>query len=204
MDDQTGKRAYRKQKRAEQEEETRRRITEAVVELHRTVGPANTKVTEVAELAGVSRMTVYNHFPAEADLIEACSTHWASQNPFPDPERWAAEADPRARLLGALKELYAWYRDTEDMMGKILRDAPLVPALNEIMGKRWRPYVDWMVRVLATGWAADPDGTGRLHAALRLTVDFHTWKLLDRSGLDDEEAADLMARMVGCGNGWAT
>ena len=77
-------RPYRKVARAKREEETRRRITEAVVELHGTLGPANTKITEVAKLAGVSRMTVYNHFPTEVALFVACSTHWASLNPFPD------------------------------------------------------------------------------------------------------------------------
>jgi AcrR family transcriptional regulator len=209
MKEKQQKRTYRKRKRANQEEETRRRITEAVVELHRTVGPANTKVTEVAELAGVSRMTVYNHFPDEADLIEACSSHWASENPFPDPGGWAEEEAPPARLRKGLNELYAWYRTTEDMMGKVLRDAPLVPALGEIMGQRWWPYVEWMVATFAEGWEFDTHrgdelkpiagGGEALQAALRLAVDFQTWKTLDRSGLSDEKAAELMAGMVECG-----
>ena len=41
------RRPYRKRKRAEQEEETRERITEAAVELHRTKGPANTGIADV-------------------------------------------------------------------------------------------------------------------------------------------------------------
>jgi AcrR family transcriptional regulator len=198
MNNDVTKRVYRKQKRAQQEEETRRRITEAVMELHRTVGPANTKVTEVAELAGVSRMTVYNHFPAEADLIEACSTHWASQNPFPNPDVWAQESDPRHRLLGALTELYAWYRKTEDMMGKVLRDAPLVPALGELMGERWWPHVDRMVTALSRGLEHPEGSPEMLVAALRLAVDFQTWRLLSLSGLDTPEAAMLMAGMIAC------
>ena len=40
-------RPYRKTKRARSEEQTRLRITEAAVELHGTVGPAQTTVTEV-------------------------------------------------------------------------------------------------------------------------------------------------------------
>ena len=85
------KRPYRKGRRAEAEEDTRRRITEAAVALHGSIGPANTKLRDVAELAGVSRMTVYNHFPTETDLFVACSTHWASV--------WRADSrSPRAKL----------------------------------------------------------------------------------------------------------
>lgn len=217
-------RRYRKRKRARQEEETRKRITEAVMELHRTVGPALTKVTEVAERAGVSRMTVYNHFPTEGDLIEACSSHWAARNPFPDPAAWAAVEDPHERLHAALSELYGWYGRTEDMMGNVLRDISIVEPLREIMDERWSPYMDAVVDVLAEGWdgpGASPDNgstdrSGRisdggdvgprttglgapkaeLRAALRVVVDFRTWRLLVEALGGDAEAADVAARMV--------
>lgn len=198
-------RRYRKRERARQEEQTRRRITEAAMELHRTVGPARTKVTEVAERAGVSRMTVYNHFPTEGDLIEACSSHWAAQNPFPDTEEWAAVEDPHERLHAALAELYGWYRDTEDMMGNVLRDASMVEPLREIMDERWGPFMDAVVDVLAEGWGAGDHapshGDARpreteLRAALRVTVDFRTWRLLADTLGDDADAAHVAARMV--------
>lgn len=188
-------RPYRKEKRALQEEETRRRITEAVVELHRTVGPANTTVTDVADLAGVSRMTVYNHFPAESDLIEACSTHWVAQNPFPDPTAWQAIGDPFLRLERALGELYRFYRRTEDMMGRVLRDAPLVSPLGEVMEERWWPYLGLIVQVLGQGWS-DEAATEELEALLSLAVDFHTWKILTTSGLTDARAVECAASMV--------
>ena len=57
------KRKYELKQRAAQQEETRRRITEATVELHRTVGPAATQISEIARRAGVQRVTVYSHFP---------------------------------------------------------------------------------------------------------------------------------------------
>jgi AcrR family transcriptional regulator len=190
------KRPYRKKVRARQEAETRRRITEAVMELHRTVGPAHTTVTEVAERAGVSRMTVYNHFPTDADLIEACSTHWSSLNPLPEPGRWRDVSDPDRRLATALPELYRWYRDTEDMMGKVLRDAPLVSALGELMEERWWALVDTMVDTLAAGRGLRGRRRERVRAALRVALDFSTWRTLTRSGLSDEAAARLAAGFV--------
>lgn len=197
MPSSTARRPYRKRRRAEQEEATRRRIVESVVELHRTVGPARTTVTEVAARAGVSRVTVYHHFPTDAALIEACSTHWAAQNPFPGPAAWAAIPDPDRRLAAALAALYAWYRRTEDMMGKVLRDAALVPALGELMEARWESYLDAVVAVLEEGraTAGGQEGAREVRAALRLAVDFSTWRTLTSGGLSDEAAARLAARL---------
>jgi AcrR family transcriptional regulator len=189
-------RPYRKRKRAQREEETRQRITEAAMELHGSVGPANTTVTEVASLAGVSRMTVYNHFPSEVDLFTACSTHWATQNPFPDPTAWLSVPDPSERLASGLAELYAWYRLKQGMLSNILRDTPLVPALAEVMGGLWGGYIDALVDSLATGWPVGSRDTEPLHASLRVAVDFHTWQVLTADGIGDAEAADLAADMV--------
>lgn len=190
------KRPYRKRKRALSEEETRLRITEAAVELHGTVGPAKTTVTELAELAGVSRMTVYNHFPTDADLFMACSSHWASHNPFPDPAVWADVLDPEGRLTQALCELYGWYDLQQGMLENVLRDAYLVPALGELMDGLWGGYMDGVVSVLAQGWPGEPEGNAALHVILRVVIDFHTWRILTASGLSDAEAAELAAGMV--------
>ncbi len=79
------KRRYRKRLRADREVQTRRRITEAAVKLHGTLGPARTTIKGVAAEAGVQRATVYRHFPDLDSLFSACSAHWASLNPPPDP-----------------------------------------------------------------------------------------------------------------------
>jgi AcrR family transcriptional regulator len=194
-------RPYRKRKRAQAEDETRRRITEAAVALHGTVGPANTKLTDLAHLAGVSRATLYNHFPTQADLFMACSSHWAARNPFPDPSAWKAIADPPARLVAGLQELYRWYRPNEGMLANVLRDLALLPALAEVMDHLWGGYLERVVRALARGWVHENIGKDELRALLRLMVDFHTWEALARAGLEDDRAAQLAANMVVCAGG---
>ncbi|HMB94388.1 MAG TPA: TetR/AcrR family transcriptional regulator [Rhodothermales bacterium] len=198
MSDEAKKQRYRKRKRAIQEQKTRQLITKALVELHRTVGPASTTVTEVAERAGVSRMTVYNHFPTSAEQFDACSTHWFAQNPVPDLDAWAAVSDPSERLRLGLTELYSWYCGTQDMMENVLRDAAIVPEVGEILDARWSTYIDRMVDVLGEGWSGEVDSEDR-RAALRLVVDFRTWQVLVDSGLDGIRAAGLAFRMVECG-----
>jgi AcrR family transcriptional regulator len=191
---QHGRRPYRLKKRASQLEETRMRITEALVELHRTVGPAKTTVTEVAEKAGVGRMTVYNHFATDAEMIGACSAHWAALNPAPDPRDWAMVDDPRQRLVSSLHEMYRFYRSNEDMLGNVLRDESLVPALADVMAEAWWPRIDAMVQVLAQGRGLrGARRKTRAHAALRLALDFCTWKTLVGAGLTDFEAAEMAA-----------
>src|SRR5207244_5882784 len=80
-------RSYQLKRRAEHQDQTRQRIIEATIELHQTIGPKATTVSEIAERAQVGRVTVYRHFPDEPTLSRACSGHYLEQHPFPDPAR---------------------------------------------------------------------------------------------------------------------
>src|SRR5919205_1239244 len=178
------KRKYALKKRAEQLAETRRRITETTVDLHRTVGPAATRISEVARRAGVQRVTVYNHFPDDASLFAACSAHWRDLHPAPDPTAWDGN------LPTALRELYAWYRETEPMTANVLRDAQTLPALQAIVDGGLGVYLQAVRELLA-----EPFGAGeRVDAALRAVLDFPFWRAL--APLGDEKAAELAAGFV--------
>jgi AcrR family transcriptional regulator len=176
---------------------TRERITHAAVELHGTIGPAATTMSAVAELAGVTRATLYRHFPNETALFTACSTDWLAANPRPDPAGWAAVADPVRRLAAALAELYAYYRSTEQMRSNLLRDIDVIP-------EKFRPgivgFPPTTIQVLEAGWPV-LEGAHLRHAAIGHAVAFETWRSLAKEALTDEEAADLMVRFVtGIGN----
>lgn len=182
-------------KRAEQVERTRLRITEAAMELHGTIGPARTTITGVAERAGVDRLTVYRHFPDEEALFRACSAHWLSLNPRPDPATWVSIPDPEHRLRTAVRELYAWYRRTHPMVELVRRDAPLVPALDEARRKS-AEYTASALRTLRRGWGARGRRVALLDAALAHALDAGTWLSLSAHGLRDDEAAELMVRLA--------
>src|SRR4051794_32341596 len=70
------RRAYEQRERARSTADTRQRIVEATVALHEEVGPAKTTVAETARRAGVTRLTVYTHFPEDRELFAACSQHF--------------------------------------------------------------------------------------------------------------------------------
>ena len=183
-------------RRAEQEAETRLRITEAAVALHGTMGPAQTSVSAVAERAGVRRSTVYRHFPDEEALFGACSAHWAAANPPPDITAWGRIADPEERLDAALAELYAYYRRTAGMIEKLLRDEAAVPVVAELMGAFWA-LLDAAADTLLAGRGLRGKPRRRARAAIGHALAFATWQdLTGKQGLDDAEAAALMSRLL--------
>jgi AcrR family transcriptional regulator len=191
------KRPYRMQRRAELEEQTRRRITESAVELHEEVGPARTSISAIAERAGVRRSTVYRHFPDEEALFAACSSHWRALNPPPSPETWESIADPADRTRAALTALYAFYTDTEAMYTSLLRDEELVPAVQ----RRLREFYDYL-RSVRDGLVAGRGLRGRrarlVRAALGHALAFPTWQSLTREqGLTNAEAVEVMCGLAG-------
>jgi AcrR family transcriptional regulator len=191
-----GKRKYEKKRRAEAEAQTRLRITESAVELHGTLGPAQTTMSAVAEHAGVRRSTLYRHFPDERALFGACSAHWAAENPPPDITSWAAVEEPDKRLASALAELYAFYRRNEEMLDKLLRDAPTVPVVAELMGGL-RFFLDEATKILMKGRGLRGNAAKRSRAAIGHTLAFRTWQdLTEAQGLDDRQAAELMSALV--------
>ena len=191
----TSPRPYTKTRRAELEQLTRERITEAAVELHGSLGPARTTISAIAQRADVQRATVYRHFPDEESLFAACSAHWRVQNEPPDLAAWAAIRDPATRLAVALSELYAWYARTQRMLELLIRDLPLVPAVQTQF--RLPGYLEAAADVLLVGRPGRGAARRRARAALGHAVAFETWlSLVRQQGLTSPEAIRLMERMT--------
>ncbi len=191
----TSPRPYTKTRRAELEQRTRERITEAAVELHGSLGPARTTISAIAQRADVQRATVYRHFPDEEALFAACSAHWRAQNEPPDLAAWAAIRDPAARLAVALSELYAWYARTHQMLELLIRDLPLVPAVQTQF--RLPGYLAAAADVLLAGRPERGAARRRARAALGHAVSFEAWlSLVRQQGLTSAEAIRLMERMT--------
>lgn len=190
------KRQYTMRRRAELEEETRRRITASAVELHEELGPAQTSISAIADRAGVRRSTVYRHFPDEDALFAACSRHWRAANPPPDPAAWSSIAEVDVRTRTAIRSLYAFYDRTEAMYTSLLRDEPLVAAL----ATRLRDFYGYLRSIqddLAAGRGLRGRRAQHTRAAIGHALAFPTWRSLTREqGLSNEEAAELMVRLV--------
>jgi AcrR family transcriptional regulator len=190
------KRPYRMMRRAELEEQTRRRITESAVALHEERGPAQTSISAIAERAGVRRSTVYRHFPDEDALFAACSSHWRAANPPPDPRSWSSIEDVAERTRTALRTVYAFYATTEAMYVSLLRDEPLVPAVQ----RRLRDFYGYLGSIqddLAAGRGLRGRRAQYVRAAIGHALAFATWRsLTHEQGLGNDDAVELMCRLV--------
>ena len=185
-------RPYTLKRRAERQDETRQRIIKAAIQLHQTIGPTATTISQIAERAGVGRVTVYRHFPDELTLARACSGQYFEHNPAPDPERWRAITDAEERLRRALRETYAYHRATRQMISHVLADARDHPVMAPYH-QHWRQAVD----VLLEPWPLPGRQRKTLRAAIALALSFDTWRVLSQErGLTDAQAAELMLRLA--------
>jgi AcrR family transcriptional regulator len=192
----TQSRKYELKARAESQRETRDRIARAAAELHEEKGVAHTTVAEIARRAGVTRLTVYNHFADLSELLPACSAHYSALHPRPDVGSLLALEDPGERVRAALARLYAWYRETEPMLGKLFSDRASVPELDRFMEQDIDRVQAELADDLAAAFGLRGRRAERTRALIRLALDFWTWRRLSREGLDDEAAADLMAGAI--------
>src|SRR5690349_6213764 len=159
-------RTYTLKRRAEQQADTRRRIVDAAVALHGSVGPASTTLSMVAEKAGVQRHTLYAHFPTERSLLMACSAQSLEESPLPEADGWRAIADRSKRLKTGLSEVYGWFADNAALAACVLRDAESHALTREIAGLRYGPYIEAYRQVLGTGLNA------KQRAMLNLALNF--------------------------------
>ncbi len=192
----TQKRPYELRARAERQRETRQRIVDATVALHEEVGPARTTVAEIARRAGVTRLTVYNHFPEDAQLFAACQGEFMARHPPADLGPALAVEDPRARVRAALLVMYEGYRERAPMASNVLRDRAVLPALDELLARGADVQAAELADALCAGFAARGRRRRRLRATLAVALDFWTWHRLQAEGLGDAEAAELMADLT--------
>ncbi|MCP4386591.1 MAG: TetR/AcrR family transcriptional regulator [Hyphomicrobiales bacterium] len=185
-------RSYQLKRRAERQDQTRQKIVEAAITLHQTKGLVATTMMDVAAQAKVGRATVYRHFPDETALVGACSGQYFERHPLPDPEPWRLIQDAVERLRFGLRETYAYHRETEAMMSRVLadvRDQPLMVPFHA----HWQRAAE----ILAAAWPATGRRKALLHAALALALSFDTWRTLVREqGLTDDQAIELMQKLT--------
>lgn len=193
------KRRYRQSARSEQAAATRQRIVEATVELHSTVGPANTSLSAIARKASVSRPTLYAHFPDEAALLQACTMDWMGQDPPPDPTVWWTIDDSYKRVTTALTEIYSHYSRNEQLLENVFRDMYLVHSMRSFNVPLVESSFAQMTEVLSFAFDDAPPLAVRREAMVAVAISFDTWKALAERGLSTEDAAGLMADVVaGC------
>ena len=179
-------------KRADDEQVTRARIVDAAESLHSTVGPARASISAIADRAGVTRATVYRHFPDDETLFLACSGQWLSRQRFPTRTPGASRHDPWSTLRAGLTDIYRYFRAGEPMLTMVTRDADVVPdRIRNARLEHERVWRETLLRPLPARRRAS------VRAAVAHATAFGTWRSLcvDQQ-LSDRAAVDLMVGMT--------
>ena len=176
-------RAYQSELRAEQAEETRRRILDAALRVMGT-GLASLSVPTVAREAGVSVPTVYRHFGTKADLLAAMYPHAARRaglDGVPDP---STVKDVRSAVLAVIERL--------DALDDVSRAAFASPIADEV---RHATMPSRFARIRRLGESIEPplsstdlDRITRLLVVLISQSSLRTWR--DHLGVSADQAAD--------------
>lgn len=169
-------RSYSIERRRLLQSETRSRIAAAAAELHALKGAVATSYADIAQRAGVSLPTVYNHFPNQKALIEACTGHAAAAAPMPDFEQILNAADlPQAAelLVAGMDKANAYY---EPWLA--WREQRVIPALAEVEARARKQLTVFLIDLLSRHRVA---GNPRELAAIWETLlHFDAWHGLVR------------------------
>lgn len=156
-------------------EETRRRILEATIALHREQGIVATSYKDIARRADVGMGTVYHHFPNLDDLVMACGGRLLEITRPPTPEVFVGLRSRRARLERLVGEVFSWY-ERYPQWQRAICDADQL----EVLARGVKRREALLQRLVA---AALHDGNATTLATVRALIDFQVYASLVSTGL---------------------
>jgi AcrR family transcriptional regulator len=183
------RRPYQLKRRAENAEETRRRLVRATFALHGERGIAATTMTQIAERAGVGVGTVYHHFPTLDDTINACGQMVMATYPPPSEAIFAGVPTMRERLLRLARALF---EHLDRVAFDVIRaDRDRLPIVRKFVDEEQEHRIE-LTRAALAPFAIDRDLI-RTAAAL---LDIGVCRALQGVGLTLDQAAETIADLI--------
>jgi AcrR family transcriptional regulator len=186
----SGVRAYNSPLRAEQLEQTRHRIFEAVSDVLADHTVQELTIPLIARRAQVAVRTVYRHFPTREALFDAWGD-WAGEN-----LRLVMHSYPET--LEGLREftpsLFQSYDDNERLVRALLNSAAALELRRRTRRRRRRQAERALEEVTAD---LSPEARRRAVAVIYLLISAPAWQALrEQSGLSGAEAGEAAAWAV--------
>lgn len=188
-------RAYAMTARRSAVESTRHRIVLAAARLHARKGALRSSWDDIAAEAGVSRATVYHHFPSLSELVPACAQLAFELADVPSREqaltRFAAMPTPELRLENFVRETCRCYAGGAIWLRAAWRERDLVPEMGAAVRRLQRA-----LRVLLE---AALDGVHLNADSMRAVVallDFPFWDALHSAGTPPAAIPDRLLQLA--------
>jgi AcrR family transcriptional regulator len=188
-------RTYRMDVRRAASAATRRKIVDASIRLHAARGTTATSWDDIAEVAEVSRATVYHHFPSLEELIPACAQVAFDLAEVPSLEQAAKGFEdlrrPRDRVAKLARETCKCYAAGAGWLRAAWRERDLVPEMGGAVA-RLQKARDVLIEA-----AVGSSRTNRVRrGTLAALLDFPFWDSLDREGLQHTHIADQIEMLA--------
>ena len=184
-------RSYRQARRQETAAETRERIVRATFELHAEQGIVGTTMKQIAERAGVSVGSVYNHFPTYDAAVNACGAYAFSLGPPPSAELLAGARRPE-RVRRLARALFSQFERLR-AFGYVIAEQDRLPVLKPIVAEERATRV----ALAAVALEAEPNAVPT--QTLAALLDHGAYQALRDAGLSAAAAADRIAEVA---NAW--
>lgn len=184
-------RVYRQRRRADTTARTRAQIMDAVRRLLEQGGFHEASVEEIAQLAGVGRATLYQHFGSRLGLVEAICESFADNPSMVAIQASPDVADPRAAVTQMIGQAIRFWDSEESLHRHLYGLAEIDESAARFVERQTvdrRSVVQRVARRLASSDALR-DGVSEAHAraTLLLLTSFHSFQELRAAGLTLEQ-----------------
>jgi AcrR family transcriptional regulator len=177
----TAGQVYRVRGRNKRSQHTRERIMGAVRELLEEGSFHESTVEQVADRAGVSRATLYQHFRSRLDLVDAICDSFAV-NPALIAIRAAEDLD---ELIASTVRFWA----SEDaILAQLYGAAAIDPAAKDFVARQRTDRRGEVERVMRLAGRTDK----RSLALVMTLTSYETFSELRRAGLSDRQVTELL------------
>jgi len=174
------------------------RILAAALELLQRGDLAAVSLEDVAQRAGVTRMTVYNQFGSKAGLLEELFDQLVTRGAFNEMPAIFMEKDVGAAFDALVKVFGRFYTENRPVMARMRAAAGSDPDLDAAMRKRndrRRRAIETLVQRLGKKHRPSvPDE--ELVTTLDVLLSFNTFDMIAGPSRTPEDVAPVMRRLI--------
>jgi AcrR family transcriptional regulator len=185
-------RPYRPQRRSTRAEGTRVKIVSAVRELLEEGAFHESTVEEVADRAGVSRATLYQHFRSRLDLVDAICDSFGVNPALVEIGRTVELEDPDTALTETVAAAVRFWASEDPVLAQLYGVVAIDPAARDLVDRQRADRRGEMERL-----ARNLRGAGRLRAGLgerralsllMMLTSYDAFRELREAGLSERDA----------------
>lgn len=199
MSERSPKRRYTSPRRQAARARTRAAIVSATEAVLRDIGWPALSLEAVAKEAGVTRLTVYNHFGSRRALLEAVFDAGAEAGGLHDMARAMALEDPHAALARTVAVFCGFWQHGGTFLGGIMAEAMRDPEFADAIAARnarRRRLLTRLVARLADRGEVGREQAERLVGTLFALTSFAFFSELRSAGIASDAISETIADLV--------